>query len=88
MHDAAGYRTLLERAGLRDIAVQVHPISAASETRSRFKRIGYGNTLRMWGKALSMLRNRLQYRGFLKTAFSAPKAIVGYWAAGTYVGRR
>lgn len=88
MHDAAGYRGLLEGAGLHDVVAQVHPISASSETRSRFKRIGYGNVLRMWGKALSMLRNRQEYRDFLKTAFSTPKAIISYWAAGIYVGRK
>jgi hypothetical protein len=79
---------LLEGAGLRDIVARVRPISVRSEAGSRFKRIGYGNVVRMWAKTLSMLRSRPDYRAFLKEAFSTPKDLIAYWAAGLYVGRK
>ena len=88
VRSADEWQQLLEGAGLSDIVARVRPISMRSEAGSRFKRIGYGNVVRMWGKTLSMLRSRPDYRAFLKEAFSTPKDLIAYWAAGLYVGRK
>jgi len=88
VRSAEEWQQLLEEAGLRDIVARVRPINVRSEAGSRFKRLGYWNVLRTWAKMPGMIRTRPDYRAFLKEAFSTPKELIAYWAAGLYVGRK
>jgi ubiquinone/menaquinone biosynthesis C-methylase UbiE len=85
---AEGWLQLFEAAGLQDIHADIHQLSAREETMGRIRRIGCGNLIGMWGKALKMALTRPDYRRFLREAMAEPKELLWYWGHGVWVGRK
>ena len=82
------WQALLERSGLKDVAARVNEITVRSEAVNRTRRLGgVKGMMRVWLKLPSVFR-RPDYRGFMKSAFSMPKEVIGSWGYGLYVGRK
>jgi ubiquinone/menaquinone biosynthesis C-methylase UbiE len=86
--DVEGWRELLEHSGLKDVTARSHSITAWSETVARLRRLGFGEAVRIWFRALTLALRSPQYRGLPKGALSDPRELIDYWGYGIYVGRK
>lgn len=86
--EPAGWRALLERAGLRDVVARDHEISMRSEARGRVQRMGLGNLLRIWRRFFTIAWTEPKVRRFVKEAVTEPIELVRYWGYGVYVGKK
>jgi ubiquinone/menaquinone biosynthesis C-methylase UbiE len=86
--DTEGWRRLLRRAGLRDVVATSRRITARSESCDRFRRLGFGQAIRIWLRALYLSLRSSEYRSLPPGALSDPKELINYWGCGIYVGRK
>jgi ubiquinone/menaquinone biosynthesis C-methylase UbiE len=83
-----GWEQLMVESGLKELAVQVAPVTVGGESRQRMRRLGCRNMARVWWRFLSVaLRNR-EYRSFMRGALSMPDIAFDCWGCGVFVGRK
>lgn len=86
--DTEGWRSLLHRAGLRDVFAASRRITARSESIDRFRRLGLRQMVRIWLRALYLYLRSPEYRSLPKGALSDPQELIDFWGYGIYVGRK
>lgn len=86
--DGEAWQQVLVDAGLKNVHGHVRPISATSEARERIRRLGWGNILRLWGRALRLLFTRPVYRKFARSALRVPENMFEYWGVGVWAGQK
>ena len=83
--------TLLQGAGLSDIASQLRTVDAASEAKELARRYGRGGVLRASLRMLSLYLRSPAYRAFVQEVRQSgimPPGRNEYFGYGTYVGRK
>jgi len=82
---------LLEKAGLQDITVRVHPVNAKDQARLLLRRYGYGGMIGSALRGLVMYVRNPAYRKFVKSVRQVgvlPRNLAEYFGYGMYVGRK
>lgn len=83
MLDAEQWQALLQDAGVRDVVVKTHKVSALSNRADNIKdliQVGY--------KVLYLYLINRDFRRFIKEAVAVPKDLLDYLGYGIYVGRK
>ena len=83
-----GWAELLKNARLHDVVASVRPIDFGSEAKMVIQRYGMRHMFRVWGRTLSVMLRRPDYRALLKEAAGAPPGLFEYFGYGLYVGRK
>jgi len=89
--DEQGWRRLLERAGLRDIVVEVGKVDPRTESRGLLQRYGAGSLMRSVFRAFRMYLHDPAYRSFVRSVSDQgviPEQLNAYFGFGLYVGRK
>ncbi|UCC53951.1 MAG: methyltransferase domain-containing protein [Anaerolineaceae bacterium] len=87
----AGWKELLEEAGLTEIVVRTQAIDTQSEARGILQRYGCGGMLSVWWRMLRLYLRNPAYRRFVKGVREQgikPKNLEEYFGYGLYVGRK
>jgi SAM-dependent methyltransferase len=85
------WASLLENAGLVDIAMRIHPVETKKEAQLLLGRYGYGGMIGSMLRALAMYVRNPAYRRFLKGVREVgvvPENLDEYFGYGLYVGRK
>jgi ubiquinone/menaquinone biosynthesis C-methylase UbiE len=85
------WKTLLERAGLAEIAVYVDKVDTKDETRGILQRYGCGGMLTILWRTFKMYLRNPAYRCFVKRVRAdgiTPKNLEHYFGYGFYVGKK
>jgi arsenite methyltransferase len=88
---ADGWASLLENAGLQDIATRIHPVNAKNETKLLLRRYGCGGMIGSMLRALGLYVRNPAYRAFVKGVSKGgvvPENLAEYFGYGMYVGRK
>ncbi len=87
--EAAGWKKLLQDAGLKDVVANTHKVDVATDSRSRFKRYGYRGIVKALFRSLSVFFQDPTYREFMnEVRSSVPKDLLGAMGYGVYAGRK
>lgn len=85
------WAALLERAGFRDLVVEIQEIDIQDEARGILARYGLGGMLRVLGRTFKLYRKNPAYREFVKGVRQegiTPDNLTEYFGYGIYVGRK
>lgn len=88
---ADAWEALLDKAGLKDIAVRTSAITVRDETRGILQRYGWGGMLRVLWRTLLLYARSPAYREFSRQVRSGgilPENIEAYFGYGLFVGRK
>jgi len=83
--------SLLEKAGLHDITVHLHPIDAKREATLLLRRYGFGGVIGSALRGVAMYIRNPAYRRFVKSVRQGgvvPQNLAEYLSYGIYVGRK
>lgn len=87
----AGWKELLEEAGLTEIVVRIQEIATQNEARGILQRYGCGGMLSVWWRMVRLYLRNPAYRRFVKGVREQgvkPKNLEEYFGYGLYVGRK
>jgi len=82
---------LLEKAGFKDMVVEIQEIDVRDEARGILARYGLSGMLRVLGRTFKLYRKNLAYREFVKGVRQkgiTPESLTEYFGYGIYVGIR
>ena len=83
-----GWRALLEKAGLKEIAVRTYRINMLNEASEQLRRFEFLEYLKVWCRTLRGILTKRSYRNFIMRALALPKNYLEYWGYGLYAGRK
>ena len=86
-----GWRDLLEKAGLTDIAARAYKTNALRQWANEIRQMNPGDFLRAWGKFVSLIFRYPVVRKWMKEISVPPTSvfrIFRYFGYGIYVGRK
>ena len=82
---------LLERAGFKDLVVEVQEIDVKEEAQGILARYGLGGMLRILGRTFKLYFSNENYRQFVKGVTQSgvtPENLTDYFGFGIYVGKK
>ncbi len=82
------WEKLLADAGLKDLVLRTYEPDLRGELRNTIRRIGFGDLLRVWGRAFRLYRRDPAYRDFVQEALSEPREMLEYMGGGMFVGKK